>query len=114
MTSPALPDEKKLCVIYRLEPGCLGPNGHDHIKDFCVFADKALRSFDSAFVIWKVQSRDDKSLPEMEYTINNKRLSRDKADRYLALMGKNIDDFEAYIHEDISHMIEDFFSGTAI
>ncbi|MBV1790186.1 hypothetical protein KQ940_19185 [Marinobacterium sp. D7] len=112
--SGVLPDNKKLCVIYRLEPGCLGPNGVDHIKDFCAFADKALRSFYSAFVIWQVQSRDDKSLPEMEYRVNNRTLPRDKADRYLALMGKNIDEFEEYLHDDISHMIEDYFSGTAI
>lgn len=108
--SEALADDKKLCVIYRMEPGCLGPNGADHISDFCDFACKTLKSFNSHFVLWRVQPRNDKSLPEIEYRINNKILSRDKADRYLAIMGEVIEEFEIHIHEDMSDMIEDYFS----
>ena len=29
-----LSDEKKIRVMYRVEPGCLGPEGADHIEDF--------------------------------------------------------------------------------
>jgi len=112
-TRTALPDDKKLGVIYRLEPGCLGPNGSEHIGRFCAFAHEALKAFDAHFVTWTVLSRDDKSLPEIEYRINNRALSRDKADRYLTIMGKNIDEFEMHLHDDISHMIDDFFSGVA-
>ena len=75
---PILAQNKKLTVIYRLEPGCLGPQGLDHIDNFCYFAQEKVQSIDSDIIIWKVLPRNDKILPEMEYKLNNKKLSREK------------------------------------
>ena len=38
----------QLAVIYRVEPGCLGPEGAAHIEGFCQFAQlhEALQSSD--------------------------------------------------------------------
>ena len=71
---PQLPDSKKLTVVYRVEPGCLGPTGRDNIEAFCDYANKELAPTDSGFVNWEIMPRYDKSLPEMQYLIANKKL----------------------------------------
>ena len=57
-----LPEEKKLTVLFRLEPGCLGPKGVEHIDNFCQLAQKEFKSFHSDFVQWTIVPRIDKSL----------------------------------------------------
>lgn len=37
-------DERKIRLMYRVEPGCLGPDGANHIEDFCRFANKHIKS----------------------------------------------------------------------
>ena len=49
-TKLPLPQDKKLTVIFRLEPGCLGPDGEDHVEEFCKFAEKEVAPIDSDFV----------------------------------------------------------------
>ncbi|MFT6898769.1 MAG: hypothetical protein ACJA13_003196, partial [Paraglaciecola sp.] len=39
-TSLPLPLYKKLTVTFRVEPGCLGPDGISHIEAFCKFAKR--------------------------------------------------------------------------
>jgi len=104
-------NDKKLQVIYRLEPGCLGPNGENHIKDFCKFAQNKAEGIDAEIIIWEFRSRNDKALAEIEYKINNKKLSFDKAKIYLEMFDRNIDDFEEVAHEKISNLIEDYFGN---
>lgn len=74
-----LPDEKKLTVVSRIEPGCLGPEGDNLVDDFCQFAQKGLASLDSDFVHWELSPRVDKSLPEMQYHLQQKRITHDQA-----------------------------------
>lgn len=101
-----LPEDKKLNVIFRVEAGCLGPNGEEHINNFCAFAQKEMETIDSEFISWEILPRNDKSLPEMEYIINNKKLSYDKTKRLLDIFNKNMDEFEGSFHEKISNLIE--------
>ena len=98
-----LPDEKKLTVIFRVEPGCLGPDGRDHVEEFCQFAQKEFNPVDSGFISWNIVPMYDKSLAEIDYKIGNLGLTTDKISRYLDMFGKNSDDFE----EDISNKISD-------
>ncbi len=35
-----LADDKKLHLLYRVEPGCLGPTGADTIERFCEYANE--------------------------------------------------------------------------
>ena len=107
----ALPEDKKLCFIYRLESGCLGPDGNVHINKFCVFAQKRVESIESNSIIWEILSRNDKSLPEMEYKINNKILSYGKAEKYLEILNINIGEIEDQFHEKISNLIEEYFES---
>ncbi|MGX5172470.1 hypothetical protein ACUR5C_00415 [Aliikangiella sp. IMCC44653] len=103
-----LPPDKKLNVIYRLEPGCMGPDGIDSIEQFCNFAQQEVAGLDADFVHWEILPRFDKSLDEMEYRVAQKRLTHDQAAVYLNLFSKQLDEFEEHLHERIGELIEAF------
>lgn len=103
-----LPQDKKLTVIFRIEPGCLGPEGVDHIDEFCVFAQKHIETVDADFVHWQLMPRLDKTQTEMQYKINNKGLDHDKAEKYLKLFNKELDEFEGHLHEKLSELIDQY------
>jgi hypothetical protein len=104
-----LPDHQKLTVTYRVEPGCLGPEGSSHVEAFCVFAEKHVVDLDSDFIHWHITPRRDKVLPEMHYHIASKQLSHDKADQYLQIFGKNLDEFEDHILGTCVGLIDKYF-----
>lgn len=56
-----LAQDKKLTVVIRVEPGCLGPDGNSHVKEFCNVAQVEIEPIDSDFVNWEVVPRFDKS-----------------------------------------------------
>lgn len=101
-----LSKEKKLMVVFRIEPGCLGPKGHDHIKDFCHSAQKEVEEIDADFVHWELVPRNSKSQPEMQYQINHRDLSHDKAARYLQAFGKSLNEFEEHLHNKLTLLID--------
>ncbi|WP_299792077.1 hypothetical protein [uncultured Shewanella sp.] len=110
-TSRALPQEKKLTVLCRIEPGCLGPDGVDHIESFCRFANQELKKVDPDYIKWIPLPRYDKSLSEMQYSVNNKQLNREKAAKYLSHFQSDLDDFEEHFHDKVSLLINDFLSN---
>lgn len=103
-----LPLYKKLTVTFRVEPGCLGPDGMDHIEGFCKHAKKSVAELDSDFVRWVIVPRYDKSLAETEYKTNNKILDHNKAQMYLKVFGKDLDDFEEHLQEKLSELIDEY------
>ncbi len=103
-----LPEDKKLCVIYRVESGCLGPEGESYIAKFCSFAQSELRSLDSDYVAWNIIPREDKALPEMEYNIVGKKMNHSQAEKYLALFDKSLDEFEGHLCEKLATLINEF------
>jgi len=107
--SHPLPDHQKLTVTYRVEPGCLGPEGKNYVDAFCVFAQKKVVDLDADFICWNIVPRSVKSLPEMEYHILNKQLTHDKADKYLQIFGKSLDEFEDHIMGESVALIDQFF-----
>ena len=108
-TSLPLPAEKKLMVTYRVEPGGLGPAGANHIRKFCKYAEKEVADLDADFIHWQIAPRFSKTVAEMRYTINRKELTHDKADKYLAVFGKNLDEFEAHLQDRLAVLIERYF-----
>lgn len=104
-----LPLYKKLTVTFRVEPGCLGPTGVEHVEDFCKYAKVAFKGFHSDFVRWVIIPRYDKSLPETEYKTNNKGLDHNKAALYLQAFEQDLDEFEEHFQEKLSVLIEEFF-----
>lgn len=108
MKASNLPREKKLNVLYRVEPGCLGPDGPKKIEDFCEYAKKEVENLDANFVHWDILPRFDKTLPEMEYKALNKNLTHDQADRYLAVFEQSLDEFEEHLHDKLGVLIENY------
>ncbi|MCW8875588.1 MAG: hypothetical protein OQK04_14525 [Kangiellaceae bacterium] len=107
-----LPKEKKLNVLYRVEPGCLGPDGPERIEDFCQFAEKEVEDLDADFVHWDIVPRFDKTLPEMEYKALQKRLTHEQAAKYLSVFEKDLDEFEEHLHEKLGVLIENYLGRT--
>jgi len=101
-----LPKEKKLFVTYRVEPGCLGPTGADHVEAFCELAEKGVAKVDADFVHWHITPRYNKALSEMRYSVDGKDLSHDKAEKYLRLFQKELDEFEGHLQENLANMID--------
>jgi hypothetical protein len=103
-----LPQEKKLTMIFRVETGCLGPEGAKHIDNFCAKVQKEFIVIDADFIHWEIIPRHDKSLPEMQYQINNKTLSKDQAKKYLSLFGKTLHEFEEHLNQKIGLAIDQY------
>lgn len=102
--------DKKLKVTYRIEPGCLGPDGNIHIRKFCVYAEQAVANLDASFIHWHIAPRFSKQVAELRYTIGGKQLSRDKADQYLQVIGKNLNEFETYLQERLAELVDEYFA----
>ena len=109
-SSLPLSDDKKLFVIYRVEPGCLGPQGRSHIAEFCLFAETELVSLNSDCIAWSVEPRNDKTLPEMQYTLADRRISPSQAQKYLAVFDKVLDDIECALGDKLDALIEQYMS----
>jgi len=101
-----LPQDKKITVVIRVEPGCLGPDGNDHVEEFCSVAQIEVEPIDSDFVNWEVVPRFDKSLPEIQYKATNKMLTHDQAAKYLELFNKKLDEFEEHVNEKLAILID--------
>lgn len=101
--------EKKLSVLYRVEPGCLGPNGADYVNDFCQYAHNGFINHHNNYVSYQFTPRFDKSLDEMEYSINQRRLSSEKANQYMGLFAQTLSGFEDDLEEQLTILIDQFF-----
>ncbi len=108
MNKPVLSDDKKIIVIFRVEPGCLGPDGADHVEAFCLFAMQHITQLHANFVKWSVLPMYDKSLPEIEFRLGKMGLPDEKVNRYLTIFDNNLDDFEMIIIDKISELINQF------
>ena len=103
-----LPQNKKLKVVFRVEPGCLGPSGDQNVTPFCLYAEEQVATIDSDFVIWTIIPRFDKSRPEIEYKVGNKNLTHDKAAKYLNIFKKNLDEFEDHLNDKLTILIDEY------
>ena len=108
MNNLPLPIERRLTVVFRVEAGCLGPDGENHVEGFCDFTQRRMDAIDADFIIWRIIPRDDKSLPEMEYRVGEKRLNHDQAKRYLQVFGKRLEEFEGHLHDQVVVLIEEY------
>ena len=104
-----LPLYKKLLVMSRVEPGCLGPQGTDYIEEFCVFAKQKLKDHHGHCLRWAIKPRYDKSLPELEFQMKNITVSRANADKYMNSFNIDIDAFEEELEETLADLVDVFF-----
>ena len=105
-------DDKKLTVLFRVEPGCLGPEGKLHVEKFCDFAQQELANTCANFVIWEIVPRHDKSLSELQYLINNISLSNDQATQYLRMFNMTRDEFGNMLQDKLAQLIDSFLEHT--
>lgn len=103
--SVSIENDRKIAVLCRIEPGCLGPDGVDHIEAFCALAQKAMQHFDADVGTWLLIPRYDKTLEEMQYSVANKLLSREQATKYLVSIGRDIDSFEERFQDKLTSLI---------
>ena len=103
-----LSEDKKLTVIFRVESGSLGPDGVDHVEPFCQQANEVFKTIDSDFIKWQIVPRHDKSLAEMAFKVLNKNLTHDQAEQYLAVFGKNLEEFEDRLIQTLSQLVGDY------
>ena len=58
MSSDAIAsDENRLTIVFRLEPGCLGPDGRQYIDEFCVLVQHAFAKKTIGIVNWEIIPR---------------------------------------------------------
>ncbi|WP_149982001.1 hypothetical protein [Pseudoalteromonas rhizosphaerae] len=99
-------DDKKIKLLYRVEPGCLGPTGAQTIERFCDYANQQLVA--PYFALYHFTPRFDKTKAEREYSINARLLSEQHAQAYLAHFKTNKDEFEEQLDELLTQAIESF------
>lgn len=107
-TELPLSKERKLTVVFRVEAGCLGPDGEKHVENFCQFAQKEVELIHPDFVHWLIVPRHDKEQIETEYSVNNKKLTHEQADRYLSVFEKSLDEFEEHFNDVMIVLIEEY------
>jgi len=100
----------KITVICRVEPGCLGPHGADHVEDFCHFAQKEFDLVDPTKVDWQIEPRFDKTLSEIQYKLKNRNLSSKQAGLYLDALGKEQDAFEETLFKQLAESVSHYMA----
>jgi len=100
-------DDKKLTLLYRVEPGCLGPKGVEYIEDFCSYANKQLCA--PEFAVYRFVARYDKNMPELQYSVAERNLSTIQAETYLNHFNTNKSQFEEQLDELLTQAIDNFF-----
>jgi len=106
-----MPEEKKLTVLYRVEPGCLGPNGKTQIDAFCEFASNKIKSMGLSFLSWDIQPRNDKKLPEMQFFIMGRNVSFEQAGIYMKKFGQDFEAFSDKLDDEMANYIDLFLGG---
>ena len=109
MTVIDIPEHKKLFILFRMEPGSLGPEGQNYIQEFCDFAQIQLQASAKPYIIWSIIPRFDKSLAEMEFQIAGKKMAESKAKQYLSAFGESLSDFEDELENNLEAIVNQFF-----
>ena len=98
-------------MLFRVEPGCMGPAGIDHINEFVDYANQHITSLNKPFVNWRIEARTNKKLPEIEYRVGNKLLKEPQVEKYLTVFGSSVDSFEEEVNERIAEMVDEFWEA---
>jgi hypothetical protein len=109
VTANIFPESKKMTVLFRMEPGSLGPDGVQYVSEFCEFAQVQLQTCAEVYIHWEIVPRVDKTLAEMEFQLSSKKLTSAKAGQYLAVFGENLDRFEEQLDNNLEAIINQYF-----
>lgn len=103
------PEDKKMSVVFRIEPGSLGPDGAEFVVEFCQFAQTQLQASSVDYLNWFIEPRFDKSLSELSFQLGHKILNRVQAEKYLGVLGENYSHFEEQLENNLEAMIDQYF-----
>lgn len=104
----SLDEQKKLVVTYRVEGGCLGPKGHEHIVNFCDYAQANIENTSSNFIKLNIVPRLDKTLPEIQFNVLSKKVTYAQAEKYVGVFGQNLEDFEGKLSDELTRLIQSY------
>jgi hypothetical protein len=105
--------DNKLVILFRLEPGCLGPDGIEHIEVFCAIAERALQSLNQQVCRWQLTPRYDKSLDEVQYSLAGKVLPLDKAVKYLQACDTELSQLMEHFEDKLAQLINQYLDRKA-
>ena len=100
---------KKLTIQIRVEPGCLGPDGKEHIETFCVAAAKIFEAVEPELVSWVLIPRYDKKLPAQEFFLNDLKLSEEQASLFLRRFGRELGEVQDQLDSVLAQLVERYF-----
>ena len=103
--------QNKLTILYRIEPGCLGPNGDQHLDQFCALANTMVANNSALLnhiVTWVIEPRWDKTLPEMQFKLIRKSITHDQAATYLKAIGHELDSLESTLVKAITAQVNQY------
>ena len=103
-----IPEEKKLTFVCRVEGGCLGPQGEKLVARFCGFAMDHMETWHQDYLNLKILPRIDKALPEFDYQIAGRGLSRAQANKYLSIFKQNPDVLEDELNSRLVELINQY------
>ncbi|MDO2947505.1 hypothetical protein [Aeromonas simiae] len=101
----------KLTLLFRIEPGCLGPDGPQHIAPFCTLAMQLFPRLEPDRVQWQIVPRHDKRLDELEFHLASRRLSEEQASQYLAQTGVSLPQLRERIDETLARLVERYLAS---
>lgn len=97
-----------LHLLMRIEPGCLGPDGAELVIPFCQFVEEPFQRLGGQLLHWQIEARFDKTLPEIEYHLQDKKITRAQANRYLEMMDLDLNEQEEQASALLSELIDTF------
>jgi len=103
------PEERKMRVLFRIEPGSLGPDGAEHVVEFCLFAQAQFQACSVYYLNWVIEPRFDKKLKEMNFELGSKELDKAQVDKYFAFFGENYAHFVEQLENNLEAMIDQYF-----
>lgn len=100
-----------LAILYRIEPGCLGPQGVDDVEDFAIVAQKYFNLTCVDRISWEVVPRYNKRLAEFQYSVAGKGLDREQAATLLKAYSLKLDEIEERFEDKLPELIDQFIAA---
>jgi len=98
----------RLTITFRVEPGCLGPQGNEYVTPFCKQAHQTFQALEADVIEWNIVPRFDKALDEIEFKLQNKLLNQAQTSKYFNIIERSQEETEELLHNKIADLIDEF------
>ncbi|GGI90650.1 hypothetical protein [Shewanella gelidii] len=100
-----------LTIMYRIEPGCLGPDGLEHVEAFCLVSQKFFNQTDKLGIEWHIVPRYDKTLSEFQYSVASKRLDSCQAEKVLSAFNLDLNTVLESFEDKLPELIDQYIAA---